>query len=150
VIVIGLGNEFRHDDAAGLIAARQLREASVAALEHDGDFAALIEKWKGIDDLILIDAVSSGAEAGTLHRINAASSPLPSAFSSSSTHTLGLADAIELSRALGTLPPHVLVFGVEGTDFTPGIGLSPPVERALAPLVQEVLLYKTISLEIKF
>jgi len=150
VIVIGLGNEFRHDDAAGLIVARRLREARVAALEHDGDFAALLEKWKGINDLILIDAISSGAEAGTLHRINAGSAPLPSAFSSTSTHGLGLADAIGLSRALGTLPSHVLVFGVEGSDFTPGIGLSPPVDRAIAPLVQEVLLYKDISFEIKF
>src|SRR5215475_968434 len=103
--VIGLGNEFRHDDAIGLIAARRLREVGLFTEEHDGDLADLIERWREIDDVILIDAVSSGAPAGTLHRIDARSSPVPRGLTFGSTHTLGLADAIELSRTLETLPP---------------------------------------------
>ena len=38
-LVIGIGNDFRHDDAAGLVAARQLRERGVAARMHEGDRA---------------------------------------------------------------------------------------------------------------
>ena len=63
MIVIGLGNEFRHDDAAGLIAARRLRDAGVAAEEYDGDLMMVMDRWKGSDAVILIDAVSSGVVA---------------------------------------------------------------------------------------
>src|SRR5262249_43771176 len=137
VIVIGLGNEFRHDDAAGLIAARRLREQGIAAEEHEGDLATLIDRWKGIDHLILVDAVSSGAPPGTLHRIDASTTPLPRELFRSSTHALGLPEAVELSRTLGTLPNCVVVFGLEGGDFTAGVGLTPEVERALPVLIKE-------------
>lgn len=138
MIVIGLGNEFRHDDAAGLVAARRLRERGMAAEEHEGDLATLIDRWKGADGVILMDAVSSGAAPGTLHRLDVSTSPLPRELFKSSTHALGLADAVELSRTLGTLPARVLVFGVEARDFTAGLGLSAEVERALSALVEEV------------
>jgi hydrogenase maturation protease len=140
MMVIGIGNEFRHDDAAGLIAVRQLRELGVTAEEHEGDLATLIGLWEGAGDLILIDAVSSGAVPGTLHRLDVSSVPLPPEVFRSSTHALGLADAVELSRTLGTLPPRVLVFGVEAQDFTAGTGLTPEVERAVSVLVEEVVL----------
>src|SRR5688572_24132063 len=76
-IVIGLGNEFRGDDGVGLIAARQLRERGLAAVDHEGDLAALIDRWKGAARVILIDAVASGAAPGTVHQFDASASPLP-------------------------------------------------------------------------
>ena len=136
--VIGLGNDFRHDDAAGLVAARLLRERGVAAEEHQGDMAALMERWKGADDLILIDAVVSGSAPGTLHRIDVSASSLKRETFKGSTHALSLTDAIELSRALGTLPHRVFVFGVEVRDLTAGLGLSPEVEEAIRVLVNEI------------
>jgi len=139
MIVIGLGNEFRHDDAVGLIAARRLRENGFTAEEYEGDVATLIDRWRGADGLILMDAVSSGAVPGKLHRLDVSASPLPRELFKSSTHALGLAEAIELSRALGTLPSRVLVFGVEARDFTAGVGLSPEVEGVLPVLVEEVV-----------
>jgi hydrogenase maturation protease len=137
--IIGLGNEFRHDDAVGLIAARRLRAHGVAAEEHTGDLATLIDRWSETDFLILIDAASSGTVPGTVHRLDVSAMPLPRDLFKSSTHTLDVADAIELSRALGTLPTRVLVFGVETRDFGPGVGLSPEIEDALALLIEEVL-----------
>ena len=139
MIVIGLGNEFRRDDAVGLIAARRLRENGFAAEEFEGDVASLIDRWKGADGLILMDAVRSGAIPGTLHRLDVSASPLPRELFRSSTHALGLAEAIELSRTLGTLPARVFVFGVEARDFTAGVGLSPEVEGVLPVLVEEVV-----------
>jgi hydrogenase maturation protease len=138
-MIIGLGNEFRRDDAVGLIAARRLRGRGVPADEHEGDLATLIDMWKQADRLILIDAIASGAAPGTLYRLDASSSPLDRELFKSSTHALGLADAVELSRTLGTLPPNVFVFGIEVRDLSAGMGLSPEVEAALPVLVEEVL-----------
>jgi hydrogenase maturation protease len=138
VTVIGLGNELRRDDGAGLAAARRLRERGIDAMEHRGDPASLIDGWSGADAVIVIDAVSSGAAPGTIHRIDARATPLPAGLFKGSTHALGLAEAVELSRALGTLPGRVLVLGIEAGDLGAGVGLSPEVDRAVSGLVEEV------------
>jgi hydrogenase maturation protease len=140
-MVVGVGNEFRHDDAAGLIAARRLRDFGIPAEEHQADFATLIERWKDADSLTLIDAIAPGRVPGAIYRLNASASPLDRQIFNTSTHSLGLADAIELSRALATLPPKVVVFGIVARNVAIGVGLSPEVEASLPGLVQEVLAY---------
>jgi hydrogenase maturation protease len=139
MIVIGLGNEFRHDDAIGLVAARRLCDRGIPAEEHEGDLATLIDLWKGADALILIDAVTSGAAPGTVYRVDVSVSTLNRELFKSSTHALGLADAVEMSRALGTLPARVLVFGVEVEDLSAGVGLSTDVAEALTALLEDVV-----------
>ena len=52
----------------------------------------------------MIDGVSSGAAPGTLHRFEVADEPLPAELFSSSTHALGVAEAVELARELDRLP----------------------------------------------
>jgi hydrogenase maturation protease len=145
MMVIGVGNEFRGDDAAGLVAARRLRESGLLVHEHQGDMAALIDRWKGADSLILIDAVAPGRTPGAIYRLDARSAPLDRELFNTSTHAFGLADAVELSRSLGTLPQHVLVFGIEAGNLALGVGLSPEVEVVLPRLMNEVLVeYRTL------
>jgi hydrogenase maturation protease len=141
-LVIGLGNEYRRDDAVGLVVARRLKERvpeHVRVVEESGDGAALIESWKDADAVILIDAVHSGAEPGTLHRLNAHTQPIPTEFSHCSTHAFSIAETIELARALGRLPPRLVVYGVEGKTFKAGLELSPEVEKAVQRVVECVL-----------
>jgi hydrogenase maturation protease len=142
VLVIGLGNEYRRDDAVGLIVARRLKEAAaehVRVLEESGEGTALMESWKDADAVILIDAVSSGARPGTLRRFDAHRQPMPTEFFRCSSHTFSVAEAIELARALGQLPPQLIVYGVEARDLEPGLGLSPEVETAAQEVVERVL-----------
>ena len=47
-----------------------------------------------------------------------------------SSHGFGVAEAIGLARALGTLPPRCIVYAIEAADFTPGAAPSAEVERA--------------------
>ena len=139
IVVVGVGNDFRQDDAAGLIAARRLRDCGILAEEHQGDFATLNETWKEADSLILIDAIAPCRVPGAIYRLNASTSPLDRQVCNTSTHAFGLADVIELSRALGTLPPRVLVFGIEAKNLAVGVGLSREVEASLPELVKEVM-----------
>jgi hydrogenase maturation protease len=138
MLIIGVGNEFRGDDAAGLVAARRLRESGLVVEEHQGDMAALIGRWKGADCLIIIDAAAPGRTPGAIYRLDASTASLDRELFNTSTHGFGLAEAIEVSRALGTLPPHVLVFGIEARNLAMGIGVSAEVEAALPPLMDEV------------
>ena len=141
-LIIGLGNEYRRDDAVGLVVARRLRQAapeSVRVLEESGEGAGLIESWQGADTVILIDAVHSGAKPGTPHRIDAHAQPIAKEFFRFSTHAFGLAEAVELARTLGRLPPQLIVYGVEGKSFEAGVGLSPEVEAAADVVVERVM-----------
>ena len=74
VLVIGVGNDYRGDDAVGLIVARRIREMNlpqVQVIESDGEFTRLMESWKDAESVILIDAVQSGVAPGTIHRFDA-------------------------------------------------------------------------------
>jgi len=149
VLVVGIGNEYRGDDAVGLIVARRLAERldpAFAVLEHNGDGAALMEVWQGAETVIVLDAVHSGGEPGTIHRLEAGRqsltdlTALPPEAWCGSTHAFSLVQAVELSRALDQLPPHVIVYGIEGRNFEPGVGLSSEVERAVPEVGEHVLL----------
>jgi len=143
VLVIGVGNALRHDDAAGLEVARLVRArvdaAAIAVLEHEGEPLGLIEHWSTAAATILVDATRSGAAAGSVTRIDAVVGPLPAELGGSpSTHAVGLAQAIELARELGRLPPRAIVYGVEGTRFDAGSGLSADVRAAVGELGEAI------------
>lgn len=141
VLVFGLGNKFRGDDAVGRVVAQCLREAAwpdVAVREESGEGAALMEAWKDADAVILVDAVQSGAAPGTIHRLDATGTPVPSRFFHYSTHAFSVAEAVELGRALNQLPPRLILYGIEGRDFTAGEKLSPEVAAAVDELLARV------------
>jgi len=140
VLVIGVGNSYRSDDAAGLQVARRLRDArELDVRESEGEPVALLDEWDGADAAIVIDAVFSGAPPGTIHRLDASAKPLPAQIAGApSTHAVGLGQAIELGRTLGRLPRKLIVYGIEGERFTAGEDLSPRVAAAIGQLVERV------------
>ena len=142
VVLIGIGNELRGDDRAGLEAVRRVREcelpASVTASLHDREAVGLLELWKGADSVVLVDTVRSGAPPGTIYRLDASQAPLPSLARRASSHTIGIGETIELARALRTLPSTILVYGVEGCQFEAGTELSEAVAAAIDPLAHQV------------
>ena len=141
ILVIGVGNAYRSDDAVGLVVAQRLEEQTidhVRVLEESGDGMTLMESWKNTDSVILVDAVCSGAKTGTLHRFDAHTQPIPVKFFHYSTHAFGIAEAIELSRTFNQLPPHLIVYGIEGKCFEEGTGLSLEVEKAARIVVKRI------------
>ncbi|HXH48154.1 MAG TPA: hydrogenase maturation protease [Terriglobia bacterium] len=142
LLVMGIGNPYRSDDAAGVIAARRLKEAGLdpaIVMEHSGEGASLMETWKGADAVILIDAVSSGSPPGSIHRLEPITTPLPTHMFQSSSHAFSLPQAVEMARALHELPMRLLIFGIEGSNFQAGTELTPAVSKALPDLVKSVL-----------
>lgn len=143
--MIAVGNPLRRDDGAGAAVVSRLRgsvPAAVALIEAGGEPSELLDAWEGAESVVVVDAVRTGAEPGSLHRFDASAEPLPAQTGSASTHGLGLAEALELGRALGRLPQRVVVVGIEAADDGQGTGLSDPVAAAVesaAALVLEEL-----------
>ncbi len=148
VLVVGLGHPDRGDDGVGPVvvraAARRLGP-DVEVLEHE-DPTDLALLWAGRERAVVVDAVRTPAGApGRVHvlRTGAGSAPLGAddraRTAAGGTHVFGLAAAVELSRALGTLPAEVTVVGVEAADVGPGAPLSPQVATAVPAAVAAVL-----------
>jgi len=142
IVVIGVGNPERGDDAVGRVVARELRDrvpAQVAVLEQNGDAASLAQTLGEVDCAIVVDAVSTGAPPGTIHRFDSESVALAPGAGPSSTHGLGVAEAVELSRALGGLPQLLVVVGIEAGEFERGAPLSSDVSLSVGAATEAVL-----------
>ncbi|MBL6928926.1 MAG: hydrogenase maturation protease [Rhodospirillales bacterium] len=139
VLVICIGNRFRRDDAVGPVVADRLRERGVETVELGGDGVELMDAWAGGEHVILVDAARSGATAGSIHHFDAISTEVPSGLFHYSSHQFSVAEAIEMARVLGRLPPKMGVYGIEGKDFSYGQELSAEVEGALETVTQAIV-----------
>lgn len=139
--LIGVGNRFRSDDAAGIEVAARLqttRPPGIRVLEEEGEPGSLIRSFELMTEVLIVDAVSTGGKPGDLYRFDATHEPLPAETFRSSTHALGIGDAIELARELDKLPHRIAVYGIEGESFDAGEGLTPAVEATVSALVAEL------------
>ncbi len=141
VLVIGVGNAWRGDDAVGLQAARRLRVSlgpSVEVIDAEGDGLALLDLMEGIDHVILIDAVKGGGQPGTTVRLDLSVGSRWGTVVPCSTHAMGIADAIDLARALGRLPKQIILYGIEIESVESGAPISDAVREGLDIVVEQV------------
>ena len=140
-LVIGVGNRYRRDDGAGLLAADRVRAVheGIHVLQLEGDLTSVIDLWDGASAVFVVDAVASGGEPGTVRRFDAGVETAPPAFCGRGTHTLSVAEVVELARAVDRLPPRLVTFGIEGAVFEAGVGVSPEVEAGAREAADRVL-----------
>ena len=141
ILLIGIGNEYRTDDGLGILAAREILRRhlpGVRVFERSGEGTRLMETWEGYSCVLIVDAICSGKEHGEVHRIDAASMNVPKGFFHYSSHTFGVAEAIEMARELGRLPEVLTLHGIEGAQFEPGVGLTDPVVRSMPELLAAI------------
>ncbi len=141
VLVIGIGNDYRSDDGVGLAVVRDLKTKQLPetlCLESDGDGTSLMEIWHNANKVILIDAVSSGAQPGTIYRFDALTQSIPASCSFPSTHAFGVAEALQLAHVLEQLPASLIVYGIEGKKFIAGTELSPESQNVISEVVERV------------
>jgi hydrogenase maturation protease len=122
-----------------LDAVRPRIPSCVDAIESNGDAVALVSAWEDTDLLVVVDAVVSGGKPGTIYRFDGAHRLPALFFRAASSHVLGLAEALELARALGRLPERVMVVGIEAGDVAFGDGLTPAAMAAVPRATDLVL-----------
>lgn len=133
VLVIGVGTDYRRDDRIGLMVARNIKSLqlpSVTVVEESGEGVALMDAWAHAENVIVIDAVSSGAAPGTIVRFDTNAESVPSKYFRYSTHEFGVAEAVELARVLHQIPMRLILYGIEGADFGWGDEISSEVKKA--------------------
>jgi len=117
-LVLGLGNPILGDDALGWHVARALAaEVDPEVVEVDCQTLgglALMERVAGYRDVLLLDAVVSGAPPGTVLSLPARDLGARLSCHAACAHDLTLTAALDLGRALGlALPSRLWLVGVE-------------------------------------
>lgn len=133
VVIVGIGDERRRDDAAGLAIARELMARAlpgyvrVAIAGEEGlDLVAEIDDaWRAI----VLAAVALGDAPGTVHALSPADAEAR-ADHLSDPGEIALIDALELSRMRGG--PEVVIVGIEPAEIVPGQTLHPAVQASVA------------------
>ena len=151
ILIAGVGNVLRADDAFGVevanrLAEMELPEGTRVVETGIGGIALVQELQEGWDALIVVDAVDRGRPAGTLMLIEPEVVDVH-ALSLEERHDL-LADmhlatperAMMLARALGVLPSRVLMVGCQPEDpESIGREMSAAVTAAVDVAVTEIL-----------
>ncbi len=141
-LVIAIGNRSRGDDGVGLVigkALQALRDPMIEVVESDGELTALLD-WLGSHSrVIIVDAWNAPLQKLPYRRWDVSQDALPTRLSGASSHVVGIAQAIELARALEKLPRRLVVFGVLGRNFEMGEGLSPVVTEQIPAVVQAIV-----------
>ena len=89
-----------------------------------------MDVWHGFDKVYVVDAVQANDTCGRIYRLDPNQDQIPLDYFYTSTHKFGLAEAVELSRVLGSLPQNLEIFGIVGNRFEYGTVVSPEVLQA--------------------
>jgi hydrogenase maturation protease len=140
LLVIGVGNRDRGDDAVGpvvcdLVEAAGIRGVDTLALE--GSVLDLPMHWDPDDRVMVVDAAAPAGQPGRISDVDALVGRLV-APGTVSTHTVDVGAAIELARAMGRMPAELSIVGIEGASFEFGDGLGPEVRDAAGRVVARI------------
>lgn len=140
-VVIGVGNDYRSDDGVGSAVALQIEKLGIPGVLvslSDGEPTTVIDIWAGMDLAVVIDAVR--CEPSIPGRVRRSDIDLlQHTGTASSSHTLGIQDALPLGRALGRVPGRIVVIAVDAASLDLGVGLSEPVAAAVPHAVETVI-----------
>ncbi|MCV7074785.1 hydrogenase maturation protease [Mycobacterium szulgai] len=140
ILVAGIGNIFLGDDGFGSEVVRhaEILQAGVRVIDYGirGMHLAydLLEEW---DTLVLVDAVPSRGNPGTLH-VFQADHESGSCTAGLDGHSMDPETVFASLRALGGEPPYTVVVGCEAGSVEEGIGLTEPVAKAVPRAVRAV------------
>lgn len=151
MLIAGVGNELRQDDAFGLLVARELLNSktlplNVKVLEIGiGGIHLVQELHEKYDVLVILDAVKWGGVPGEIFWRSASTADINELSSEekrnflADMHYTSPVRALMLARALNVLPPQVYILGCEVTaadDFD--IGISKAVELAIPKAIEKL------------
>lgn len=145
--IIGIGNLFAGDDAVGIHVVRKLKEYPIPGIdliEAGLGGLDLLDNFAGIEIGIVIDAVQSGHDTGTIVRLEIPRdleqlSDFTWDSTTSSTHAFGLGEALTLGNMLGMLPPSLTVYGIELEQLNRGTPLSKKVSDSIETVVAQIM-----------
>jgi hydrogenase maturation protease len=148
-LILGVGNPLRGDDALGVLVAQQLQARTdlpphVTVIDGGTEGIGLIPVMEIYRRVIVVDAVMMGLLAGTIRRFTWDEIHLGSVEQPLSLHQSDLTTTLLLAEALDSLPPELVIYGIQPQNTEWDQPLSQEIERAL-PILVEALIHEVRS-----
>ena len=145
IVVIGIGQELRGDDAVGPEIVRGWKSQHPQSAEHVRVEISplpgleLLDLFEGADTVILVDAVQSGDKPGTVHIVGM-DQLISFEAGSGSVHGFGVAETLALGRQADpeSIPETVIVIGVEALQMDLGAPISPEIQASIPVAISEL------------
>ncbi len=151
ILIAGVGNELRQDDAFGVLLAQMLQQEasfppSVKVMEIGSGGIHLVQQlFDKYDVLILLDIVKWGGAAGNIHFKEVKVKDIAQLPQNEQNefladmHYINPLKALMMAKALKVLPEQVIFLGCESEEHEEiGIGVSAAVEAALPLAFQKI------------
>jgi hydrogenase maturation protease len=150
-LVVGIGNRSRGDDAVGPEVAARVAELDIPGVQVvEDEPLSLVEHFATYDHVVVVDAVKPAGDPGHVHVWIVGADSLPTGAHAVGSHGLGVAEAIELARAMGRLPRRLTLVGVEAESIRAGAPLSAHVSDHLGEAVRAVVDALTVTEDTRF
>jgi hydrogenase maturation protease len=147
ILVLGIGNILWADEGFGVRVVQAMQQtyqfpASVCLMDGGTQGLALIPHVRGLDVLIILDAVDFQREPGTLVELRDAEVPAFLGAKKMSLHQVSFQEVLALCQLLGGCPERMVLVGVQPETLEDyGGSLSPVVKRQMPAAMGRVLAY---------
>lgn len=142
-LFVGIGNDFRCDDAVGLLIARKLKDLypDLEIIESDGNGFDLISNFSKYNRVIFIDAAiaEKPEEIGQTKIIKVTPQTSLPDIKIFSSHSLSLIEALKMSKELNILPDEIYIYLIYSMNFSFGQEISEEVKRASEKILDTII-----------
>lgn len=140
-IIVCIGNPYRGDDNAGLLVCQRLKsllKTPTQIVELTGDLFLLQDLLREKRWAIIVDSLHNKGQpmCGKIHRFEGTDSIKSQSEYWISTHEIDLATVINLVGHEGKMPTEIIIYGIEGCEFSIGKRMSKPVLDAVEKTVE--------------
>ena len=139
--VVGVGNLLLKDEGIGVHIAHALQQIDIpdnVKIIDGGTSLDLPDYLKDTDKLIIIDAVKTGGQPGTIYRFHPYDMDIESE-GIISLHELGLAQSLKMMRLIGNEPKETVIIGIEPKEIDWGTELSAELQQKIPEIINAVL-----------
>jgi len=139
--VVGVGNLLLKDEGIGVHIAHALQQIDIpynVKIIDGGTSPDLPDCLENVDKLIIIDAVKTGGQPGTIYRFHPYDMDIESE-GIISLHELGLAQSLRMMRLMGNEPKETVTIGIEPKEIDWGTELSAELQQKIPEIINIVL-----------
>ncbi len=141
ILVIGIGNEFRSDDSAGILIAQRLKKdfPQLQILEISDEQLQILNYFGIYKTVIIIDSIlSDNSRAGEVEKIIISKERTFPSQKFYSSHSISLNEAIEFAKELNQLPDNLIILGIHSSNFQIGTYTSFDIDIVYSIIKKEI------------
>ncbi|MFC2011827.1 hydrogenase maturation protease [Chloroflexota bacterium] len=139
---MGVGNILLSDEGVGVHVVREMEGHNIPEDVElfDGGTASvdLLNVLANRRKVIIVDAVKTDSEPGTLYRFTPNDIKVEQQIHSS-LHQIGLLETLQMTKHLNCEPDEVVILGIEPKNLSWGMKLSPEVAEVVPRVIELVL-----------